>query len=244
VKIKIIMPITRDIFDADELKTAKRFASEGTEVACVHLEKGPESIEDQYDEALAVPGILDEVKKAEDEGYDGVLISCYGDPGLKPARELANIPIVGPAETSMLFASALGQRFSIVTIVREVVPLMEDNARILGVEKLASVRYVGIPVLELENEDKLQEALFRESLKAVEQDRAHVIILGCTGMIDVASTLSRRLREEKGYDIPVIDPAMISLKFLESLIKLGLKQSRLTYMMPTEKRGPIRRRNG
>jgi len=231
VKIKIIMPITQGVFDSHELAIARRYASEGTEITCVHLRKGPESIENQYDEALSVPGLLEEVTKAEEEGYDGVLISCFGDPGLKPAREVASIPIVGPAETSMLFASSLGQRFSIVTVVKDIVPLLEDNARVLGVEKLASIRYVDIPVLALEqHEEKLLNALYDESLKAVDHDGAHIIILGCTGMIDVAKSLSKLLTERRGCNIPVIDPAMVALKFLEALISLGLKQSKLTYM--------------
>jgi len=233
------MPITQGVFDGKELEVAKRYASEGTEVTCIHLQKGPESIENQYDEAFAVPGVLEEVGKAEEEGYDGVLISCFGDPGLKPARELANIPVVGTAESSMLFASALGQRFSIITVLRDVVPLMKDNARVLGIEKLAAIRYIDIPVLALENEEKLLKALYDESLKAVQHDGAHVIVIGCTGMVDVAWSLYKMLKEEKGYDVPVIDPAVISLKFLESLISLGLKQSKLTYMTPSEKERSI-----
>jgi len=36
----------------------------------------------------------------------------------------------------------------------------------------------------------------------------------------------------KGYDVPVVDPVGAPVKFLESLIALGLSQSKLTYMGP------------
>ena len=64
----------------------------------------------------------------------------------------------------------------------------------------------------------------------MEHDGAQIIILGCTGMIDVAKSLSKLLAEGRGCNIPVIDPAMVALKFLEAFISLGLKQSKLTYM--------------
>jgi allantoin racemase len=135
----------------------------------------------------------------------------------------------------MLFACSLGQRFSVVTVLDNVIPMIENIAKVLGVsEKLASVRSVDIPVLELHDRDKLKSVLYKEMLMAIRGDKAHVLILGCTGMMGVANDLHEMLKED-GYDVPVIDPAAASIKFLEALIGLGVKQSRLTYMKPPEK---------
>ena len=71
-------------------------------------------------------------------------------------------------------------------------------------------------------------------LNAIEKDGAHVLALGCTGMTGVASDLSRMLKK-KGYDVPVIDPPAASLKFAEALVKMRIKQSKITYMEPPEK---------
>jgi len=235
MKIKIILPFKTDIVDEATERAAKKYASKGTEITCVHPQKVPEKITCQYDEAFAVPGVLEEVGKAEEEEYDGVLISCFGDPGLKPARELANIPVVGTAGPGMLFGAALGQRFSIITIPQNLVPLAQDLSKVLGIyEKLASVRYLGAQAFALEAEERVLKA-YDESLKAIEHDGAHIIVIGCTGLIGVALPLYKMLKEEKGYDIPVIDPVGAPVKFLESLISLGLKQSKLTYMTPSEK---------
>ena len=45
------------------------------------------------------------VRAAEAEGMDAVIIDCMADPGLDPARELASIPIIGPAQAAMHLAA-------------------------------------------------------------------------------------------------------------------------------------------
>ena len=239
MRIKIILPITQGFFDERQLEVAEHYAAESTEITCIHLQKGPETVENQVDNAFAVPGILEEVKKAEDEGYDGVFISCIGDPGLKAAREAADIPVVGAAETSLLFASALAQSFSVITVLPSLVPMIEDHAKLLGVrEKLASIRNINVGVAEINaarESGQAGESLYEESIKAIENDGAHALILGGTCMAGVGPDLEKKLAERNGYRIPVIDSGIVPVKFLEALVSLGLKQSTLTYMTPAEK---------
>jgi len=136
----------------------------------------------------------------------------------------------------MIYAADLAHRFSVVTVLESVVVLVENIASILGLkdDKLASVRYVNIPVLALTDIKKLTETLIKESLRAVKEDGAHAIILGCTGMLGVADDLSQALKTN-GYDIPVIYPVAVAIKYLETLISLKLKQSKKTYLTPSEK---------
>jgi len=174
-------------------------------------------------------------ERAEAEGYDGIFIDCMGDPALDAVREKLNIPVVGPCRASMIYAADLAHRFSVITVLKNLVVLEENLALLLGVrDKLASVRSVEIPVLALEDKGKLINALIAESIKVIEEDGAHGIILGCTGMLGVNEELSYALRG-KGYDIPVIYPVAVSIKYLETLVYLKLKQSKMTYMSPSEK---------
>ena len=239
MRIKIILPITQGFFDERQLAVAKQYAAEGTKITCSHLRTGPETVENQVDNAFAVPGILEEVRKAEDEGYDGVFISCIGDPGLKAAREAANIPVVGAAETSLLFASALAQRFSVITVLPSLVPLIEDHAKLLGVRgKLASIRNINVGVAEINaarESGQASESLYRESIQAIENDGAHALVLGGTCMAGVGPDLEKKLRERNGYSIPIIDSGIVPVKFLEALVSLGIAQSKLTYRTPAEK---------
>lgn len=229
------MPIIVSEYNQEVKREFEHFAARGTEIEVVNLSRGPASVESHYDEAAATPDILSKVKEAEQAGFDGVIVDCFGDVGVKAAREITHIPIVGPGETSMLFAAALGYRFSVITVLKNLVPMLTDAAKVLGVhEKLASVRYVDIPVLEVADKERLKKALYQEMLNAIEKDGAHVLVLGCTGMTGVASDLSRMLKE-KGYDVPVIDPSAASLKFAEAQVRMGIKQSKITYMEPPEK---------
>jgi allantoin racemase len=175
------------------------------------------------------------VKKAESDGFDGIFTDCMGDPALDAAREIVDTPVVGPARVSMLYAAELAQHFSIVTVLENVIPLEENLALIAGIRnKLSSVRSIDMPVLDLKEEEKLREALAGESIRAVEEDNAHAIVLGCTGMLGIADYLSNSL-ERKGHKVPVIYPVAVSIKYLESLISLHLAQSKKTYMHPPEK---------
>lgn len=235
MKIKVIMPVISDVFNEEIRKEIKYYASENTEVGVCNLDYGPESIESEYDEALCIPNFLEKAKEAEEEGYDGIISDCFGDPGVKPAREILDIPVVGPGESAMLVASSLAKSFSVVTVLPNVVPLIENISKTLGVnDNLASVRYVNIPVLKVHEKDRLKTELYNEMIKAIEQDKAHALILGCTGFMGVASDLQERLKQN-GYDVPVIDPAFAATKMLETLIAMGVKQSRLTYMTPPTK---------
>ncbi|MFD0047869.1 aspartate/glutamate racemase family protein [Actinomycetes bacterium NPDC127524] len=235
MKIKVIMPITSDIFNEEILEEVKYYASKTTEVGVTSLDYGPASVESEYDEALCVPNFLEKAKEAEEEGYDGIISDCFGDPGVKPAREILDIPVVGACESSMLFASSLAKSFSVVTVLPNVVPMIENISKTLGVNgNLASVRYVNIPVLEVHDKDRLKRELYEEMIKAIEQDGAHALVLGCTGFMGVAAELQKRLKQN-GYDVPVIDPVFAATRLLESLITMGVKQSRLTYMTPPSK---------
>ncbi len=234
MRVMVVCPITSGVFDQETKAEFEQYAAPGTAISVAHLDEGPESIESEYEEALAVPDFLKKAKEAEAEEFDAVISDCFGDPGVRPAREVVDIPVVGAAESSLVLAASLGQRFSVITVLKSVVPMIENLASTVGLRgRLASVRCVNIPVLELGDREKLKNALFEEMLKAIELDEAHVLVLGCTGMTGVANSLQSRLREN-GFDVPVIDPAAAALKHAETLVTLGLKQSRLTYMRPKE----------
>ena len=53
---------------------------------------------------------------AEQDGFDAMTIGCNLDIGLRPARSIANIPVVSVTESSMHVACMLGRRFAFITI--------------------------------------------------------------------------------------------------------------------------------
>ena len=235
IHIKLITPITAtglrktehlDILTSDELK-----------VTASQIDMGPNSIECEYEEAMSQPGTILKIIEAENEGCDGVVIDCMGDPGLQAARECVSIPVIGPCETAMHYASMLGHKFSVITVLERLRPQFENQALLYGVSiKLASVKAVDIPVLELEDDlDETVKQLAIKSIEAIEQDHSSVMIFGCTGLFGCADALKSKLME-KGYDVPVIDPIPLAVQTAYTCAKLKLSQSKHSYPMPPQKK--------
>jgi allantoin racemase len=231
MRVCVIIPILEnEFFEEITEREFKTYARPGTEITVMSLEKGPASIESMYDEYLSAPWTLEKVKLAEEQGFDAVIIDCMGDPALHAGREIVDIPVIGPAESSMAMASIIGQRFSVVTVLQSVVPIFHNMVAAYGFkDRFASVRSIDIPVLELDREEEVKKELAVESRKAIDEDGADLIILGCTGMIGMA----KGLEEELG--VPVIDPTAAALKMAESMVDLGFSHSKLTYPKPPDK---------
>lgn len=232
MKICAIIPILKEeIFEEITYKELKAAARSDVEISVVSIEKGPASIESAYEEEMAAPGILEKVREAEKKGFDAVIIDCMGDPALEAAKEIVDIPVVGPAQSSMAIASTLGDKFSVVTVLDRLIPLIWREAKDYGYEsQVASVRSVKVPVLELEEKRaEVKAALLKESKKAIEEDGADTIILGCTGLIGMARELQEALK------VPVVDPGVAPVKFAEILVDLKLSQSKVVYPKPPPK---------
>ncbi len=236
MRIRVVVPSITEEFEALGLEQYSPGARPGTEISVTLLDKGPASIESRYDEAVAVPDIVRKVVEAEKDGVDAVIIECMADPGLQAAREMVSIPVIGPAETAMHVASMLAHRFSLVIVLDRRVPMFHEHAHRMGVaERLASVRAVNIPVLELGDTERVVKALVEQSVVAVREDGAHLIVIGCTGMIGLAEVVERGLVGQGIADVPVIDPGILAIKVAEALADLGLSHSKRTYLTSPEK---------
>ncbi|HUG16616.1 MAG TPA: aspartate/glutamate racemase family protein [Thermomicrobiales bacterium] len=204
------------------------FVGPGVTVEARSHGTGPRSIESMWEEYLSVPGMMELAVELEREGFDAIVPGCFGDPGIDGARELVSIPVLGPGATSMLVAANLGHRFSIVTVLENVVRPLENLALLTGVaHKLASVRQIGIPVLELNSDpDATFSRLIEVSRAVIEQDHADVLVLGC-------GTLSFRASElQDAVGVPVVNPLQVTLKFAELLVQSGLSHSKRSHPVP------------
>jgi allantoin racemase len=208
----------------------KQYAAPGTEIGIGDTAEGPASIESMYEEYLAIPSLVRRAVELEKEGWDALILGCYGDPGLDAMRELLSIPVVGPGEATALTAASLGNRFSIITITQSAVASMERQIRNVGVgAKLASVRAIDIPVLQLHTDrERTVAATLAEGRKAIREDRADTLILGCMsmGFLHIAEAIAPVL------GVPVLNPGKVALKWAEGVVGAGLTHSRLAYMLP------------
>jgi len=195
---------------------------EGVSLDFESLKQGPYFIETEENEKSAVPDLLRVIKEGEERGYDGIIINCFGNPGLEEARKLVKVPVIGAGEASFLKVKEMERRFSVLTTVEDAVRRVKRNARKFDVESLlVSVRPLGMHVLELSQKKRLRKALIVEGGKAVQEDHAEIVVLGCTGMAGNAEWLSKKL------GVPVIDPAKaafgMTIKKLTQLLNARTK---------------------
>lgn len=233
--IRVIVPVIGDTLRETVIAEASGFANAGTHIDAVTLERGTASIESEYDEALAGPGILQRVEEAKADGVEGIFVTCFGDPGVHGAREIIDAPVVGGFEPAVLTAMTLGEKIGIITVLPNVLPMIRGLAHRYGVaQRIGTIRVVDIPVLSLEGDSVLVDRLFEQALDAITKSEADVIVLGCTGMLGVAEEVRARLAA-KDLSVPVVDPTAAAIKWLESSISMGLTPSRTTYMPPRAK---------
>jgi allantoin racemase len=234
-EIRVVTPIVTEGLRLDEHLAVLSDAD--TKVTGALLDIGPASIEGDYDEAFALPDTINKVIQAEIDGCAAAVIDCMGDPGVKAAREAVTIPVFGPCETSVHVAATLAHAFSVVTVLNNLAALFENMVAVYGTTKqYASTRSVDIPVLELEKDrDALVRALTREAVAAVEEDGAHAIIFGCTGMFGCAEAIEEGLKERGHLGIPVLDPTPVTVRYAASMVRSGLTHSKRTYEAPRRK---------
>ena len=235
MKIRVVRPSIAKGREAITFEQYSAGARSDTEISVAVLEKGPASVDSIYEEAMAVADTVAKIAQAEKDGMDAAISDCMLDPGVEPGRERVSIPVIGAAETSMHIAAMLGHRFSVVTILDSLIPAFHNHAVKLGLTRqLASVRAVNMRSAELFDLARVASAVVDESVKAVREDGAHVIILGCTAMRTLAKDVEEGLRAQGIADVPVIDPAILALKIAEALVDMGLSHSKRTYPDPPQ----------
>jgi allantoin racemase len=233
MKIRVIAPITTlGIACATETQQAG-----DVEVTHTTIATGPASIESEYEVAFSLPGTITAALDAEAEGADAIVINCMCDPGLAGAREALGVPVVGAAQAAFHVAAMLAHSFSVLVVEAREIPMYENNAKLYGLDsKLRSIRSIDIPVLDLAADlDRVVEALYAESVAAIEHDGAHALVLGCTGMQDCDERLRSRLRDGGYADVPVVEPVAAAIALARALVDLRLTQSKRTYPLPPAK---------
>ncbi|MEQ8326957.1 MAG: aspartate/glutamate racemase family protein [Parvibaculum sp.] len=201
-------------------EAARRVALPGTEIVAVSPQEGPASIEGYFDEALCLAGLLKTVGAHADA--DAIVIACFDDTGLDAVRCMTDAPVVGIGEAAFHAASFLSNKFAVVTTLSRSVPAIEHNLTRYGLAtRCAKVRASEVAVLDLEsNAGGARNSISGEIRKAIEDDHAEAIVLGCAGMTDFAASLAAE------HGLPVIDGVAVAVALAESLVRVGLKTSR------------------
>ena len=229
MKILLINPNTTVSMTERAAEAARLVARPETQIIAANPTVGPESIQGYHDVAMCIPGLLEQIAQHDD--VDAVVIACFDDTGLDAARCQVDIPVIGIGEAAFHAASMLSCRFSVITTLNRSVPGIEMNLMRYGLAaRCARVRGTQIPVLDLdENDGAVFQRLCNELHRALEEDGAEAIVLGCAGMADLIERLSRV------FDVPFIDGIACATTFAEAFVAAGLKTSKLGgYAQPVQ----------
>ena len=230
MKLCVINPNTTASMTAKVGEAAKAAASPGVEIRATNPEFGPPSIEGYFDEAFAVPGLIAEMAKAPDA--DAFIVACFDDTGLEAARSMTDKPVIGIGEAAFHIASLIAEKFSVVTtLARSIAPIEKNLAKYGLISRCARVRASNVAVLALEEPgSNARKTIAAEIARALDEDGAEAIVLGCAGMTDLARDLERQA------GVPVLDGVACAVSLAESMARLGLKTSkRNTYAVPLAK---------
>jgi len=230
MRLQIINPNTTESMTRKIGAAARAVARADTEVVAVNPEFGPASIEGYFDEAFSLPGLLDEIAKASEA--DAFVIACFDDTGLEAARCATAAPVIGIGEAAFHMVGLVAEKFSVVTTLsRSIVPIERNLTKYGLIARCARVRAAEVAVLALEDEGSdARSRIEAEIARALDEDGAEAIVLGCAGMADLARALGER------FGVPVLDGVACAVALAESAVRLGLVTSkRNTYAAPRAK---------
>lgn len=216
LKIMYLSPVgNRGADDGIFAKMAAEHKMPGTEVHVTSLpdeDGGFTHIEFRSYEAIVTRGIIRVARRAAREGFDALAIGCFYDTALHDAREISGEMIVtAPCMASCEIAASLANRFGIIVGRRKWVNQMHGVVREHGHEhRLTGFYHVELGVNDFQvDHARTNRLLVEAGRRAVEQDFAEAIILGCT--LEVG--FYRELEDALG--VPVIDPSIAALKRAE-----------------------------
>lgn len=185
----------------------------------------------------------------EGGAYNAIVLLGGGDPGYLESREIGRrfgVAVTSCAHAQMHIAAMLGDRFSIIDISESHNMRMQDlvvQYRYTG--RCASIRNIDFPLprppfddtrpLHAEKEragrgevSEMLETSVRESVAAIEEDGAEVLVLGCSAAYWMQPFLQRRLAE-LGWDIPVLEGYRCAIEQAKVLVDLGVTASGIAF---------------
>lgn len=136
------------------------------------------------------------------EGFDALIISAFGDPGLTALRDQLDIPVTGIAEAGIAEAAADGRPYAIVTTTPALRESLHSTAARYGyAASLVSIRMTeGDAAHTMQDAERMTRALLESCRQAIDIDGAEAIVIGGGPLASAAQVIAGQL------NVPVIEP--------------------------------------
>lgn len=231
MRILVLNPNTSDTMTDEIAAAARAAASPGTEIVCLAPRFGSVAIDSAAESYLSAVGVMDVVAGLLDAGafdYDAVVLAGFGEHGRDALAEMLSVPVLDIAECAAHVAHLIGRRFSVVTTLARSIAPIEDRLVLAGLNAhCASVRACGLGTAEVDADPQgAVAAIVEEAARAVREDGADVVCLGCAGMAGVTEAISTKL------GVPAIDGVAAAVALAQALVGLGLSTSKAGVYAP------------
>jgi allantoin racemase len=221
MRILLLNPNTSESMTADIARAAVAASSPGTEIVALCPRFGPSAIDSVAESYLSAVGVMDVIAtmmRAATFDYDAVILAGFGEHGKDALQEMLPVPVLDIAECAAHLAYLLGRRFSVVTTLASSIGPIEDRLASAGLNAhCASVRACGLSTAEVDADPAAAvAAIVAEAARAVSDDAAEVICLGCAGMAAVTAEISAKV------GVPAVDGVAAAVGLAEVLVGLQL----------------------
>lgn len=201
-----------------------------------HSEAGVEFYRDSFFQLLATVEIVRSVLRASEDGFDAVVVNCFDDFGVEPARSVVPIPVVGIGASSLSFAAQLGRKVGL--IVPNLPGQVEFASRqIQDLGMAANVLPGGVRADTVPFADAWQEAMgdpaaairrFAPIAEALAADGADSVVFGCGGFSLVCGAQHFNQVEIGRGVVPVVIPINVALMQAQLLVRLRRTGAQVT----------------
>lgn len=225
MKILVLNPNTSTTMTAEIDVAARAAAAPGTEIVSAQPQFGTVAIDSAAESYLSAVGVMDLVATQLATGTfdaDAVVLAGFGEHGKDALQEMLEVPVLDIAESAAHVAQLIGRRFSVVTTLTRSIAPIEDRLLLAGLAgHCASVRACGLGTAEIDADPAgAVAAIVAEAARAVTQDRADVICLGCAGMAGVTAAIAEKV------GVPAVDGVVAAVGLAQMLVGLGLSTSK------------------
>ena len=215
MRLLVYNPNTTQAVTDRMVEHARRHASAGAEIVGLSAPRGVPYIS-LPQQAAAAEAVTLEIVAREWPAYDAIIVAAFADPGLMAARALSKRPVLGIAESALLTAAMMGDRFAIVSKASTLLPVFETMARRLGLtERLATNFFLDAPVADVGRMQIDHGAALEAACRDIAaRGEVSSIILGGGPLAGLADSFRARIR------VPILDGVACAVRHAETLVRL------------------------
>ncbi len=221
MRILVLNSNTSDIVTEKVAAAARSAASPGTEIVPVTGTFGARVIGTRSEHAIAEHSTIALVARHAG-GCDAVVIAVSYDTGLRGARELLDIPVVGMTEAGLLTACMLGGRMGAIVFGRRVLPMYQEVVASYGLAgRIAGWRVIESTAAYARGAHaELDREIAAAANDLVQRDFAETVILTGAVMAGVPARL------QADVAVPLIDCLVCGVRQAELLVRLAAPKPR------------------